>query len=519
MDRGIVYPGAIPQDTDLLNVNKNAMVALGFLMQAVLGTSVSADGLACTPHSPANLTVNVGPGSIHSLQNIDGTAYGTLAADTTNQIVKQGINPSTVNLSCPAPATTGQSINYLIQAAYQDTDSGPAVLPYYNASNPSVPWSGPNNTGVSQNTVRKGQCLVGVKAGIAAATGSQVTPAPDAGYVGLYVVTVANGQTTITSGNITQLASAPFIPAKLPAMLSTIQSGAVTFAQDTSGAANTIIVALNPIPAALVNGQRVAVKIANSVTGATVMNVNGLGNVAVVTTSGAALTANAMVANGIYTLVYDANGNRWQLQGFTAASATGLIPANNLSDVSNKVTSLNNLLPTQTGKAGQALISDGTNAAWSLQTVVQQQRNQTTATGTTNTVIPLDNTIPQITEGAEFMTQAITPKSATSVLEININFYCGTSPIFAAIGAIFQDAITDAIWAGALENQMNYSNDSGTMVNIRFFVPAGGTTARTYRFRAGPSDASGTFCFNRSSGGALFGGVSYATMSVTEWAQ
>lgn len=38
------------------------------------------------------------------------------------------------------------------------------------------------------------------KAGIAAATGSQVTPAPDAGNVGIMVVTVANGRTTITAG-------------------------------------------------------------------------------------------------------------------------------------------------------------------------------------------------------------------------------------------------------------------------------------------------------------------------------
>jgi hypothetical protein len=365
MDRQVVYVGQIPLETDLLLTNKNTMLALGAFMQAVLGTSVSADGLACVPNSPAALNVKVGPGSIYSLQNVDGTAYGTVAADTTNQVVKQGLSASTQTLSCPAPATTGQSVVYLVQAAYQDTDAGSAVLPYYNASNPAVAWSGPNNSGVSQNTVRKGVCLVGVKAGIAATTGTQVTPAPDAGYTGLYAVTVANGQTTIVSGNITQLATAPFIGTKLPAVLSLIQSGTVSFAADTSAAVNTITASLNPVPVALTNGQRVAVKVANSVTGPTVMNVNGLGNVAVVTTSGSALTANAMVANGIYTLVYDANGNRWQLQGFTAASATGLIPANNLSDVANATTALTNLLPSQTGNAGKFITTNGTIASWS----------------------------------------------------------------------------------------------------------------------------------------------------------
>lgn len=321
MDRPIIYPGQIPQDTDLLNTNKNAMVALGFLMQAVLGTSLAVDGLACTPNSPAALNVLVGPGSIHSLQNVDGTPYGTIPADTTNQIVKQGLSLGTQTFGCPAPVTTGHSIVYLIQAAYQDVDAGATVLPYYNASNPSVAWSGPNNSGVSQNTVRRGACLVGVKAGTSATTGTQTTPAPDPGYVGLYAVTVANGQTTITSGHIQRLASAPFIDAKLPAMLSMIQSGEPGFAQDTSGAANTIAISLSPVPSALTNGMAVRAKIANTVTGPTVMNVNGTGNVAVVTTSGVALGANALLANGIYTFVYDANGNRWQVQGSTATVA------------------------------------------------------------------------------------------------------------------------------------------------------------------------------------------------------
>jgi hypothetical protein len=215
MDRQIVYPGAIPQDTDQLKQSKNTMVALGMLSQAVLGTSTVVDGLLCTPTGPASLQVNVGPGSIYAVANVDGTSYGSLAADTADQIVKQGISLATLTLSCPAPATTGQSINYLIEAAYNDTDGGSTVLPYYNSSNPAVAYSGPSNSGTPQNTVRQGVCTVTVKAGVAATTGSQVTPAPDAGYVGLWVVTVANGQTQITSTNITYYLNAPFLPEKL----------------------------------------------------------------------------------------------------------------------------------------------------------------------------------------------------------------------------------------------------------------------------------------------------------------
>jgi len=215
--RVINYSGAIPLDLDLLNTNKNMMIALGMLAQAVFGTSTVADGLAVTPTSPASMTVNVAAGSIYSIQNVDNTAFGSISADTTHQIQKQGINLGTLNLSCPAPGTPGQSINYLVQAIFQETDGGSTVLPYYNASNPAVAYSGPANAGTPNFTVRQGQCSINVLAGTAAATGSQTTPAPTAGYTPLYVVTVANGATTITSGNIAVSTSAPFFT-KLPAI-------------------------------------------------------------------------------------------------------------------------------------------------------------------------------------------------------------------------------------------------------------------------------------------------------------
>lgn len=213
MDRQIVYAGAIPVETDILNSNKYAMVGLSKIAAAILGTSTFMNGLACTATSPASLQVNVAPGEIYSLQNVDSTAYSSIAADTTHQILKQGISLDTVTLSCPAPGTSGQSINYLVQVAYQDVDSGSTTLPYYNSSNPSQAWSGPNNSGTPQNTVRKGVCTVAVKAGAAATTGTQTTPSPDSGYIGAYVVTVANGQSTITSGNISVYSGAPFLPA------------------------------------------------------------------------------------------------------------------------------------------------------------------------------------------------------------------------------------------------------------------------------------------------------------------
>lgn len=220
MDRVIVYPSAIPLETDVLSTNKNGMIGVSKLAHTVLGDGPWLQGLAVTPNSPAALNVLVAPGQIYSIQNIDGTAYSSIAADTAHTILKQGVSLDIVTLSTPAPATAGFSVNYLVQIAYQDIDGGATVLPYYNASNPAVAYSGPNNSGTANNTVRKGACVIAAKAGASAATGTQVTPAPDAGYIGAYVVTVANGATTVTAPNIVLYAGAPFITETLTQKIS-----------------------------------------------------------------------------------------------------------------------------------------------------------------------------------------------------------------------------------------------------------------------------------------------------------
>lgn len=240
MDRIIVYTDEQTIDTDFLNSEKNTMIGLGLLIQAILGTSTIVDGLACTPTGPASLQVQIGQGAIYSNVNVDPSAYGAIAADTTHQIMKQGIQLGTKLLTLTAPVTSGQSVNYLIEAQYEDVDTGSTVLPYYNASNPAVAYNGPANSGTSQNTVRQGQCVIQVKAGVAATSGSQVTPAPDAGFVGLWVVTVANGTTAITSGNIALYPGAPFIPYKLPNLpIRTVLTQNISLYVSTTGSDTT----------------------------------------------------------------------------------------------------------------------------------------------------------------------------------------------------------------------------------------------------------------------------------------
>ncbi|SMF96025.1 hypothetical protein SAMN02949497_3405 [Methylomagnum ishizawai] len=212
MDRPFAHYGAIPLDTDFLKAGRYAMIGLGKLAEAVLGPGTWVHGLDCTPTLTPGLSVLVGQGEIYAVGNVDDTDMGRLVADTTNQIVKQGLVMGNTSLTAfSAPGSSGQARNYLVQARYVDADTNAVVLPYYNAADPGSPLSGPNNSGSASATARQGVCVVSLKAGTAATAGSQATPTPDAGNVPLWVVTLVYGQTAIAAGDISRHPDAPYI--------------------------------------------------------------------------------------------------------------------------------------------------------------------------------------------------------------------------------------------------------------------------------------------------------------------
>jgi len=215
MDRQIVYPASIPLDTDILGIQRNVMVALGYLAQVTLGITTVVDGLACTPTSPTSMSVSIGPGSITQFGVIDSTAFGSLPA-LNDPLVRLGVNVASTEFNVLLPTVPGQSINYLVEASFLETDATPVVLPYYNAQNPAQPYSGPNGSGVLQNTQRLQSVQLQVKAGAPASTGMQATPSVDLGWVGLYIITVPYGQASVSASNISVYPTAPFVTWKLP---------------------------------------------------------------------------------------------------------------------------------------------------------------------------------------------------------------------------------------------------------------------------------------------------------------
>lgn len=145
-------------------------------------------------------------------------------------------------------------------------------------------------------------------------------------------------------------------------------------------------------------------------------------------------------------------------------------------------------------------------------TVVQGVSTTNGAVATGSTVIPQDDTIPQITEGIEFMTLAITPKATTHRLIIMWGCYLSNSVTTHLITALFQDATANALAAsaqfGGTATGMQYVTGSHEMA-------AGTTSSTTFRIRGGGSDA-GTTTFNGAAGARRFGAITKSFIHIFE---
>lgn len=160
-------------------------------------------------------------------------------------------------------------------------------------------------------------------------------------------------------------------------------------------------------------------------------------------------------------------------------------------------------LPAETGTA-RTTVSSGT--------VLQVVNYTTGAVATGTTAIPQDDTIPQITEGTQFMSLAITPKSATSKLIIQV-VACLTSNVVDNIcTALFQDATANAL---AALNSVNSA--AGWMLNHSYvyYMTSGTTSSTTFRVRIGANGGT-TITFNGTAGGRLYGGVMPSSITITE---
>jgi len=142
--------------------------------------------------------------------------------------------------------------------------------------------------------------------------------------------------------------------------------------------------------------------------------------------------------------------------------------------------------------------------------VVQVVHYQTGAVASGSTVMPIDDTIPQITEGDEYMTLSVAATSAINILKFEvIANVCSNSNNGGSV-ALFNPSSADA-----LASVQHYTGSSEYLTQtLKHSQLAGTTDAINYRVRMGGS--SGTMTFN-GVGAARRGGGSYSSgITITE---
>lgn len=127
--------------------------------------------------------------------------------------------------------------------------------------------------------------------------------------------------------------------------------------------------------------------------------------------------------------------------------------------------------------------------------------------------IPLDNTTPEVTEGTSVMSQAITPKYASSKLLIRATVFLGTPSNSNNHGviALFSDSVNIA--AGLIHGEQS-GTDFTTSI-IEAVVDAVDVTSRVISVRIGRTSSS--FTLNADGGGnAVLNGQSKASLIIQE---
>ncbi|WP_374280149.1 hypothetical protein [Desulfovibrio sp.] len=147
--------------------------------------------------------------------------------------------------------------------------------------------------------------------------------------------------------------------------------------------------------------------------------------------------------------------------------------------------------------------------------VLQRVFYPTGGYSSTTAVIPFDDTIPQINEGAQLMSASITPKSTNSKIDVDITLhvtcYNGATWLLAAA---FKDSAPDAIVSGVVTN-----GGAGQFETLRLRLPAlqlGDTAAHTISVRVGTNNNSYPISVNGQSS-RLLGGSLVSSIVLTEY--
>ena len=143
---------------------------------------------------------------------------------------------------------------------------------------------------------------------------------------------------------------------------------------------------------------------------------------------------------------------------------------------------------------------------------VQVRNTQDGAYATGSTGIPDDDTIPQITEGDQYMSLTIAPQDANNKLKIDVvgNFASSANTIRAV--ALFSVGTSNAL--AAVQDFPNPDFQAPAPSSFTHYMTAGTTNVLTFTVRAGVN--SGDLYFNGHTAARKLGGVMASSITITE---
>lgn len=161
-----------------------------------------------------------------------------------------------------------------------------------------------------------------------------------------------------------------------------------------------------------------------------------------------------------------------------------------------------------TAKLADGAVTSAKVAAGAVVQVLQDV--ETDVVGVTAT-IPLDNSVPQVSEGYEILSQAITPASATDKVLVSTKVHFGSNSSINVVVAVFRGST--CIAADSVG-----SNNHGS-IYIELLDSPASASEQTYSVRVGNTDGASLFGVNAQPSAAtarVFGGVSQTTLILKE---
>jgi hypothetical protein len=143
--------------------------------------------------------------------------------------------------------------------------------------------------------------------------------------------------------------------------------------------------------------------------------------------------------------------------------------------------------------------------------MLQRVRTDVTAFAGGAGLIPLDDTIPQISEGNLVMSLSITPKRADSYLTITVSHPVSASVAAWIISAIFRDSEANAL---AATNCYEPNAGGAKVMSYSVKVPSSSTAAKNFTVRVGLHIAGNAFINGVSA--RTLGGVCASSIMIEE---